>query len=776
MKKGNFNSYRTALQDGLDTRKFFNKIKKQWYLLLIFAIIGGAIGFALTKIYRSSYASTSTVLVNLDSKSQTLASLFGDQNPFGAQNSDLISQIGIVRSYTLNLKTLQKLNWNQSIFEKGIFYNKDLYLNEPFKVAVDNYNIQTKGVPVHIKVLSAEELEINVHEKAVVNDTERSIDITERVKFGGLFSNTYFNFIVQKVKGVAVEPGVEYIVYFNAVEQLANSYIERLNVRLADEDSYILYLTLEGQQPLRDVSYLNELVTEYIAFGLEEKNRLTDNTMRFINTQLVGISDSLKSASRNFTNFRSQNRIVDLGQEATLVVNNLEDIEGQEAASRMKMEYYDNIKRYLNDATQMKQLAAPSVVGITDPGLNALVVKLSDLYSQREVLSYSVQEKNPNLVSLDNEIQYTKKLLLENINNLVANNRSELGILGMRKQKVNDQLTRLPKTEQDLVEIKRGFDLNSELYTFLMRKRAEVGIAKSSNNPDARVLDRARLNLDSPIGPGKIQTILISVFGAMLIPLIGFFLTTYFSNRLDTIDDIEFATPLAIAGRIETNKFKTELPVVQYPNSTVTESFRNLRTNLYTLGENGKRNVIAVHSSTVGEGKSFTSANLAAILALNNEKVLLVEADLRKPRLQTIFSINKEVGLSSYLMGKASLEEVTYPTRIKGLSFIPAGAIPTYTSELLGNGKLGEFIKIVKSQYSFIVIDSVPTDILSDAAIIAKYADINLYMLRLNHSKKDQLNSVNKIAEEEVMHNMTLVVNDISSRVSKKKLKEYGYN
>src|SRR5690606_18039252 len=243
---------------------------------------------------------------------------------------------------------------------------------------------------------------------------------------------------------------------------------------------------------LRDINYLNELTKVYIDFGLEEKNRVADNTLRFISNQLIGITDSLQSASQDFTNFRSRNRIVDLGQEANIVVSNLGEIQSEEARINMRLEYYNNLKRYLNDASQMKELVAPSGVGITDPALNTSVPRLSDLSRQKEVLSDTVQEKNPNVVSLVNEIQYTQKILQENIDSLLNNTHVELANLNERKQRVNSQLSRLPKTEQDLVNIKRTFDLNNDLYTFLLRKRAEVGIARASNSPDARILDTAR--------------------------------------------------------------------------------------------------------------------------------------------------------------------------------------------------------------------------------------------------------------------------------------------
>jgi len=573
-----------------------------------------------------------------------------------------------------------------------------------------------------------------------------------------------------------VTEGKEYILIFNDLSLLARQYKARLEVSLGEEiNSNLIYLKLESTELLRDINYLNELGSVYIEFGLDEKNKVADNTLRFINNQLVGITDSLQIASTDFTNFRSRNKIVDLGQEASMVVDNFEAIEREEATSRMKLEYYNNLKRYLNDAAQMKNLIAPSVVGITDASLNALVLKLSNLYSQRELLSYSVQEKNPDLVSLDNTIQYTQRILGENINNLLNNTNVELQNMNERKQRVNALLSRLPKTEQDLVNIKRNFDLNNDLYTFLLRKRAEVGIARASNNPDATILDAARYDAAVFLGPTKFAVILIGLMLGLGLPVLIFLLVDYFDSRLMNVDEVESHSALAVAGRIYASKFKTEIPVIQYPNSPVTESFRALRANLSHLLNDPNKKVIAVHSPIVGEGKSFVAINLAVVLAINGKRVLLVEADIRRPRLYLALKLNKEKGLSTYLSEKASLDQIIQPTKIRGLSFVAAGAATANNSELLDTKLFDKFINEVKDEFDFVILDSVPTDILSDATIISRHADINLMVLRLNFSTQDQLKSVNKLAHEGAMVNMALIVNDVSDKSARKQLGKYGY-
>ena len=441
----------------------------------------------------------------------------------------------------------------------------------------------------------------------------------------------------------------------------------------------------------------------------------------------------------------------------------------------MKLEYYSNLKKYLNDAKQMRDLVAPSVVGITDVSLNSLVLKLSDLYSQRELLSYSVQEKNPNLVSIDNTIQYTQKILRENIDNLLSNTYGEITTLEQRKQKVNSALSNLPKTEQDLVNIKRSFDLNNDLYTFLLRKRAEIGIARASNAPEATILDTAALDSAVYVSPKKLQVILIGLLMGFAIPFTLVFLTNYLDNTVKNGDQVEGQVGLSVAGNIFVNRFKTELPVIGHPNSAITESFRSLRANLFHLTNSNDKKVIALHSTLAGEGKSFISANLAVALAINNKKVLLVEGDMRKPRLHALFKFTRENGLSTYLNGKMTFAQVIQPTKVNGLSFVAAGSESVHSSELLTNVSFEKFIKQARESFDYVIIDSVPMGVFSDAASIGRHADVNIVVVRMRYSKTSQLKAINKLAYEGVMQNLILVLNDVSDETAKKQLKGYGY-
>ena len=771
----NRNSQRSNPQqpEGIDIKQLGSKLLRNWYWFVLLGFIGLAAGIIISKYSKQKYKVSSTILIKTDGTENTLSALFEDMGLKG-KKTNVLNQVGVLKSYSLHLNALENLDWDQTWYATSLFGDVDLYQKEPFSVKVAAGNVQLKGIPIKITPISETDFTIKVDEEIEQNGYKKVIEFEAVGKFDVPFKNEHFSFSINKVKEYPFIVGNEYILIFNDLSQIALNYQEMMEVKVADEESDIIYVSIESKQPARAANYLNELGKVYIAFGLSGKNRVANNTVNFIENQIAGVTESLHSAGEDFTDFRSQNRIVDLGQEGGIVIKKLEEIEQEEALSKMKIDYYKNLKQYLNDAGQMEDLIAPSVVGVTDPALNSLVLNLSDLYSQREVLSYTVQEKNPNLIALDKEIDYTKKVLEENISNLLNNSQIELSNLQQQKRRANTQLARLPKTEQNLIAMKRSFDLKNDLYTFLLQKRAEAGIAKAANDPDAQILDPARIDTALEIGPKKSQITVLGLFIGLILPLIFFTFYSYFDNRLNSIKDIENQSDLSVVGMIQYNKFKSELPAIEFPHSAISESFRGLKLNLQYLLKDKSSKVIAVHSSIAGEGKSFVTLNLAASIAVN-KKVLLIEADMRKPRLFEVLGHVNDKGLSNYLNGKYGFEEVVKATKIKGLNFVAAGPVPFYPSELLNNGLLEKFIEEAKKSYDYIIFDNAPASIVNDAMMIAPFADANLFVLKLKSSTKNQLEYVNRVANEGIIKNMVITLNNVTSESNGFNNKSYGY-
>jgi len=416
----------------------------------------------------------------------------------------------------------------------------------------------------------------------------------------------------------------------------------------------------------------------------------------------------------------------------------------------------------------MKQVVAPSIIGITDPLFNSLVMKLIELYSKREVLSYSANENSPNFEILDKEIKMTRKNLDESLLNIMANAESEADQIDEQIRKSSTEMAQLPAIEQQMIGIKGRFEMNKEMSDFLLKKRAEAAISLASNAPDAFILDAAYPQTISRLGPQKSKFIMFGVLIGLLVPMLIIFIYDYLNDKVRSMEQLERKTKLPIVGSIAHNNYDTDFPVVDHPKAAISESFRGLRTNLKFMLPGTEKKVIAVHSTIPGEGKTFVSINLASIIALNNLNVLLVGCDMRKPSLQKLFDQKDSAGLSNYLIGQVTLDQIIQPTNVKSLSFVPSGQIPPNPAELLENPLFDQFLEEVRARFDIVVMDNAPISIITDSVIVGRKADANLFILRQEFSHRDQIKFVNELSRQNKLHNIAIALNDVQ-------VKSYGY-
>ncbi|NEW82971.1 MAG: polysaccharide biosynthesis tyrosine autokinase [Mariniphaga sp.] len=750
----------------LNIKEFLFRMLSKWYWFAICGFLGLMMAWVHNRYTTSIWQVEATVLVSEGSKSTGVDNLFESLNLGKTVNME--NQIGLLKSYNLNRQAIENLGWRTSWFSEGRFVDQEYYGNEPYKLTEPEGVVNSSNITLTLTVVSEDRYRITCQTEERIDGHLQKIDIDQEGRTGVPFISPFFHFTLEKGNSQPV-PGTVCYFRFNDANSLALSYRGKLSAELTNKTSEILQLSVKGTQPEREVAFVNELARVYIQFGLLEKNRTSENTVQFIDAQLTGIADSLRIAGQSVTNFRSENQIFNLSQEGGLVMTKLQTLESEKAIAEMRLVYFKSLKNYIMSANGMKQAVSPSVIGITDPSLNTMVVRLADLYSRREIMSYSAQDINPALIMLDNEIKSTRNSLGENLTNLESNSKTELENLSGRIAAVNKSAEKLPKTEQQLINIKRRFDVNNELYTFLLTKRAEAAITKASNVADAQVIDRARLETAGIVGPNKRNNLLIGLLLGLGLPFIIILLSDYFNDTIKSRDEIERATTIPIVGMISHNLYEKEFAVNEHPRSAIAESFRSLRTNLQYILREQEQNVIGVHSAIPGEGKSFVSLNLACIIAMNKKKVLLVAVDMHKPRLNLIFGMDHhQEGLSNYLINQNKFSEIVRPTMVQNLSYVSSGPIPPNPAELLENGGLDRFIAEAKVAFDYVILDNPPVSIVTDGNISGRYSDANLFLLRQGYSHKAQVKFIDQLATKDTMKRICIVLNDL-------KAESYGY-
>ncbi|RUT79874.1 GumC family protein [Ancylomarina longa] len=753
-------------------KAFQYKLVSNWYWFLLFGILGLAVGFAYSYYSPPTYQAKSTILVQNESKSLRGKEFFEDE---GGRGINIQDHIGVLKSSSLAKQVIGKLKWETSWFQKMLFFDMDMYDQEPFLVYETGMYVNPKEIPLYIRMISDEEYVVRIDNLSFEN--QEVSDFESKGKLGVPFENEFFSFVLEKNPNVIVPIGEEYFFVFHDFESIGLQYVNKLEVTHEDLKGNLIALTLKGANAQRVIDFLNELSRQYIEFCLSEKNRISENTVRFIDMQLEGVVDSLKQSGHLFSDFQSKNQSLNLAREADLAIADLKRLEEEYSLSERKLNHIRNLFSYLNNNSHFskvesnlqqdfgkdfgnKSTLSPSVVDITDPVLNNLVLKLGELYNKKEILSYSVKQNDPNMLVLEKEIRHTKHSLEENLKNLLVNTEKDLNSITRRMSDVKSQLVKLPGMEQKFINFKRRYDLNNDLYTFLLKKRAEAEITIASNVSNSQILDRASLISTRQVGPKIIINLIIGFLIGISLPFIFIKTRDYFNNTIGSIYELEKETSLPVLGVIAHNKNRKEVLVCNRPRSAITESFRSLRTDLENLSVENQQMIISVQSVMPGEGKSFISANLAAILALNHRKVLLVETDMRKPKLSKMFGCDGNSGLSNYLNEEENFNDIVCPTQIDNLSFIPAGPISVNPAELLSNGKFNKFIDTLKRRYNFVIMDSAPISVVTDGLLTGKYADINLIVLRHRFSRKGQVSYINKLADKGTLKNVSLVLND----------------
>ena len=551
--------------------------------------------------------------------------------------------------------------------------------------------------------------------------------------------------------------------WFESPADMTNGYRSGLTVEPVEEYASVLNLSFNGYSPQQCSDYLNKLMELYILQGTEWKSRAADKTIEFIEVQLGLISDSLRLAENSMESFRLNNRFVDLTLEGTLVLQRLEKFEGEKNILGLQMQYYEYLLDYLDSRENTESIISPSVMGVTDPALVKLVQEFALLQQKRKQIAFTVKDDLPQVQLMDKQIEDARAALRENVSSAINQLRLSIGNVNSRIAKVEQELGRLPGTERRLIGIQRKFDLNNSVYTFLLEKRAEAGISKASQITDNRIIDTAVVQNSTQIKPKSMKNYLVALLLGLMLPMALIVIFDLFNNKIIGRHDVEALTKAPIIGFISHSDYHVEDPVAEKPGSTLAESFRAVRTSLAFYTGQTKCPVIAISSPVSGEGKTFVSVNLATIISMMNKKVLIVGLDMRKPRVHAILKAGNGHGMSQYLSGNATFEEVITPTEIVNLWFAPSGPVPPNPAELVGSPKMTEFIARARNEFDTVIIDTPPVGIVTDALLLASVANVTLFVVRQRYTTRGSVSLLDEIFRKGEMSNVAILVNDIST-------------
>lgn len=748
-------------EDSFIIKRYLSLFISNWYWFAISLLISLAVVYGINRYTEKIYTVSSTILIK-DERKGGLS--FGENIMPGSDifknQQNLNNEIGILKSFRLNKRVIDSLPEFRVVYfgvgRRNIVESR-LYKRCPFKVFTESIDYQPKNKKISVTINSA---------TTYILEFIGQYKVGKELNFGQTFNDNGFNFRInlRDPEKFEIQSGESnrYYFYFTGSENLANKYLNNLSVTPIDKEATLVSLSCSGYVPEQEADYLNKLMELYIGQGLESKNQIADSTISFIDRQLNLISGFLKEAADNLQNFRLENRVVNLSEKGTLVQYRLDQFEKEKTVLELQYQYYQYLREYLDSRNEEGDIISPSGMGVTDQSLGRLVLELAGLQQKKKQLSMNLSAELPPINLSEGNIINARKALSENVESSLINLKQSLDGLNKSIAQVNREIKKLPGTEREMLNIQRKFDLNNTVYTYLLEKKAETGIARASNVSDNKIIDKAETFNSFQIKPKPTGNNLKAFLIGLFIPGLIITLLYYFNNRIIDNGDVIKRTSVPIIGYVSHNENIKEIPVISSPQSTLSESFRSIRTSLKYLIKEIPNPVIAITSTISSEGKTFISINLAAVTALLGKKVLLIGLDLRKPRIHKILGINNNEGMSTYLSSNCEYEDVIMETSINNLYYASSGPVPPNPAELIDDERMIIFIERAKKEFDYIIIDTPPIAVVSDTLLISRFVDINIFVVRQRYSSKNTLELIQELYKAEKLKNMGIIINDIS--------------
>jgi tyrosine-protein kinase Etk/Wzc len=770
------------LQEENDLKKITELILRNYKLFVAGIIVALALAYIVNRFSIPVYKISSSVLI----KEDTRQSEGRDANDY--LNSSLLrmnqnfqNELWVLKSSPVIEQTIKNLDLSVTYFRKEGFQYLDAYKNAPFHIVFQQNHVQPINVRFYISFVDKGYFELKAKsgktsfynfEKNEIIYKKDSWSFLKSGKIGELIETSDLAFIVEldttkKVLNKEVSP---YGFEFTDIPSLVTRFKNAFQFNIIDKLATVIEISLKNESIIKGINLVNELMRVSSIQSLDRKNHLAIMTIDYIEKQLNEISDSLNQSEDNLQKFRSSNQLLNVTEQANGISTQYINLQNQLAELVSRKKYYDYVSGYLSRNDNFSSMIVPSSIGIPDQLLNSLMSELIAAQAQQSNLVKNNQEKNPLVQKLGIQIENIKKTISENISAAARTTGISIDEMNKRIKKTENEISRLPATQRQLGNIERKYRLNDAIYNYMLEKRAEAKITTASNLPDDIIIEPAKMVGFGPVSPNKKLNYMIALFLGLAIPF-GYLMIRYaLNNKVETQDDIERLTVVPVLGKILHNKYKTANVMFEFPKSNIAESYRALRTNLDFYVRGGQKKVIMVTSSMEGEGKSFIALNIAMSYAQLGRKTILLDFDMRKPKIYFNEQAEAKEGLSSYLINSANLEDIIIKSPHDNLDYILSGVLPPNPTELMALDITEKLIAQLKNDYDYIVMDTTPLAQVTDAYLLINHAEVKVMVARYNYTIKKVFSLVMKDLKQKNIDHVCIVLND--NRFNRD---QYGY-
>ena len=733
-----------------------------WIVFLI--LLGLSASYLYLRYTKPVYRSSSTL--KIDEQSQ--AGALGLGGPLGnAADQNMVSlsgEVELINSDIIYRDLKDNLNLQVNYYAMGNVLNEELYNNAPFKV---NYEIRDGSF--YDKEFKVDFIDDNTFQLTYLLGQE---EITGEYKLGEPINRKEIYLVLNRTPNfnpIVLDQKYHFVI--NSDGALNNYFRNNLAVEIINPSANTISISFTDYNPRKAQDIINRVDSAYLVQKLFKKNQATQQQLKFLDEQIQSTKDDVTRYEKAMQDFAIQNKTYDVRGEIGKNMTRLEDLHKERLELGLQIALLKDIFNLVSGDSDLEQII-PSLKQIEDAELSTKVTELSNLQRSYQILLLSYKKTTQTVKIREEEMRLTKeavtKLLQQNIDLL----QSQATNLTRNINSIEGELKQMPARETEWARLQRPFEMYDRSYRELINKRLDFNIAKAGTTADFQILQPASLPA-APIKPDKLMVYAIGLASGLFLG-IGLIAARYLMhNTITNLGEVERNTKAPVLGVVP-RYTKEKLPVSKLivdrnPKSAISESIRSIRTNLDFISSVKKNRLISITSTVSGEGKTFVAVNLGGIIALSDQRVVILDLDLRRPKVNIAFDAENNIGISTILIEKHTVQECIQKTNIENLHFIPAGPTPPNPSELILNPKFDEMIDELRQLYDVIIVDTPPIGIVTDGILVMRKADIPIYIVRADYSKKEFLKNINKIIKTNKFNKLTVILNDAKAQGG------YGY-
>lgn len=752
-----FNRPAKSENTDFNVRELLLKYLNYSWLFVLTLVISLLCAWLYLRYAKAKYSVTATLMIRSDSKMGSAGDPFSDMMLF-KDNINKQNEILILKSRSMMARVVDSLGLQFSYYITGNVKTTNIYKDAPFQLEFVTPPARALRLDIHFKTPTS----------FTIGEGSKEYFVGQPVKY-----DAYHFRVALRESSYSSLAVKDYVVAWLPRETAAMSLMGSLDIKTAAEMSGGLQINYITENPDLGADIVNTLMEQYKIAGVEDKNEMNRKIMAFINDRLGIVERQLDSVERDLQNFKTNRQVLDLPTQSQRFFESMVTTRDEVRKQQVQIGIAELLEDYLKDG-QRRLTLVPSTLGLQDLTLQALTDAYNQLITQRALqLQTGATVNSPAIRNIESDMEDARKKLLLNLANIKAGYRKTIASLETQSHELNSEIASIPEKERESRERMRQQEIKQTLYLFMLQKREESGIAEASTISDSRVIDAA-LPLQYRVSPVPSRIYAIAFLIGLIIPVVAVYLILMLNDKVITKSDISKATDIPVLGEIGHSNSESILLFPEKSRTVVAEQTRILRSNLrFVLGESFDRFVLLVTSSFSGEGKSFITTNLGAAMALAGKRTVILEFDLRKPKVIAGLGLHKGHGLTNYLVGGAKLEQLPQPVpQVPNLFVISCGPVPPNPAEILLTQRVQELFSWLRTEFDIVIIDTAPVGLVSDAISLSQYADAALYVVRQRYTYKRQLLFIDDLYQENKLPKMGLVVNDV---ISKGASRYYGY-